>query len=243
MKTLKIAIAAFALAVAITSCSLFTDPEDSSSNVENALSAFVNHDPASTDTNGVFFNELDPMGGLLADENGQFCGGTGRDKSFRGGGKHRGGRGHGGMHDGGLAKSFDRPRTRFDTLQLVVPCLKLDTIQGTEFQRIMQVSRAKADSVYKAIRELQKPLRESAQTQARTIWESLKAGSITRDEAKTQFKSIMDALKTALQPARDDGKTQIEQLQLETLTSIRTILSSEQQTLWDKWMSSGLLPC
>jgi len=73
--------------------------------------------------------------------------------------------------------------------------------------------------------------------------DGVKAGTITRADAKIQLDAIRATLKEALKPGRDAAVAQIQPLQDAAFTQIRTLFTADQQALWDRWMTTGVLPC
>lgn len=235
------------LSVVVIGCSNLIDPDNDTSSVpvENQLAMFVAQNANTTSDDGVLFPEIDimcPKGDLpfIAGHHGK------GDKGDKGGKGHHDGdiNGKHGHHGGiGHKGGFNRPKTKFDSLRLVLPCLKLTAEQDTAVRTVLTTLHTQIDSILKATRTAQLPLRQDAQAKAKAVLDSLKAGSITREAAKTQLDAIRLELETALQPGRDAAKAVITTLQNDALTAIRGLLTTEQQAPWDIWISTGQLPC
>ncbi|MBX7154113.1 MAG: hypothetical protein K1X91_04065 [Bacteriodetes bacterium] len=229
------------LSVVVIGCSNLIDPTDgttSSANVEQQLSMFVTQNSNTTSDDALLFPELDtmcPKGDIPFEKGHHGKGGHGHHGGKDGLDDHHGGIGHKG--------GFDKPRTKFDSLRLVLPCLQLTAEQDTAVRAILTTLHTQVGSILKATRDAQLPLRQDAQAKAKVVLDSLKAGSITRDEAKAQLDTIRQELETALQPGRDAAKAAITTLQNDALTAIRALLTTSQQVAWDIWISTGQLPC
>lgn len=225
------------LSLATIGCSNATDPQtDNSASVDEQVALFIRQNASVISDDGLLFPEMDTM-----------C--PRNDVPFEMREGHHGGKGgkHGGMggHHGGIGHKgdFRKPLNKFDSLRLVLPCLKLTAEQDSNLRVLLAALHQQVDSIMKATREAQLPLRQEAQAKAKLVLDSLKAGTITRDQAKADLDAIRQELETALQPGRDAAKAAIKALQSATLTAIRGILTAEQVAAYDIWLSTGQLPC
>jgi hypothetical protein len=232
--TLRVAVA-FSILFAI-GCSSDSNPlsSTSSTSIDNQLTSFINDNTSKTDDNAALFRDADPMG---CDKS-QFGEDGRRGKGSRGGEGHHGEGGHRG--DGDHQPPL---RTKFDSLRLILHCLTLTSEQDTAVRQILNSLHTQVDAILQATRAAQEPLRTDAKAKAQVVLDGVKAGTITRADAKVQLDAIRTALNDALKPGRDAAFAQIQPLQDAALSQIRPLLTAAQQAQWDAWVTTGVLPC
>lgn len=240
MKT-SLLIAFAASILTMVGCSDLTDAS-STNLLENELSALVNNSSSTVSDDALLYDEFDPMSGdyYAFDQ----CDGTLGMRGGKGGGKGKGGhhgKGHGNHSDSlNISKGH---RHKVDSLALIINCLSLTDEQKVSVQVVKDSLVARVKVILVATREEQKPLRDSARAQAKVVFDQLKAGTITRDEAHTQLDAIRAALETALAPSKEAAVAQIKVLRDASIQEIRALLTAEQQAILDAWIATGVVPC
>ncbi|MBL7999354.1 MAG: Spy/CpxP family protein refolding chaperone [Candidatus Kapabacteria bacterium] len=228
------ALASVALALTITGCSNVTEPATTGVTLEQELSAMMTNTSATISDDGIACQDFDPMNGDYYRFDGP---------SEMRGGKH----GKGGHHGkGGKRDSLHigkGHKGKADSLMMIIKCLNLTDDQKLNAKPILDTLRSQVHVILKALRDEQKPLRDDARTQAKAVFDQLKAGTITRDEAKTQLDAIRTALNTALEPGRTAAHAQIKDLRVAAVAQLRGLLTPEQQAILDAWVQSGIIPC
>jgi|GEM_PF-2899736 len=126
-----------------------------------------------------------------------------------------------------------------DGLKMLFKTLDLDDSQKESMKSFMEAYRDCAKPSFTDLRDLHKEYKAEANAERKVIIEQIKAGEITKEQAKDEFKAIHDATKEAMQNNEDRAEI-IETIKKcrETLhESIASILSAEQLELFNKWLA------
>lgn len=230
-----IGIASISITLFAVGCSHLTEPVTDSVSVEQELNAMVNSNSSTISDDGIACKDFDPMNG----EYYRFDGAM-EMRRGRGGNHHKGDR-HGSKRDSlRIGKGH---KGRADSLSMIIKCLNLDANQTVAVKTITDSLRLQVRSILQATREEQKPLRESAREQAKVVFDQLKAGTISKDEAITQLDAIRTALVTALEPGRTKAQEQIKVVRDSAIAQIRELLTDEQKAILDNWIATSIIPC
>ncbi len=124
-------------------------------------------------------------------------------------------------------------------------CLELTAEQKAAIAAVMNGQRDCTKSIMDSLRASEQPLVEAARTAQKAVRDQLKAGTITRAEALAQLAQIKADLQAQLEsnPVREWARQALEACRQELYKQIRSLLTAEQQAIWDEWVATGTLPC
>jgi Spy/CpxP family protein refolding chaperone len=216
-------------------CNHLTEPTVESVSIEQELNAMVNSSSSTISDDGIACKDFDPMNGEYYRFDGAMEIRKGRGRNHDKGGRHGGKRDS--LHIGKGHKG------RADSLSMIIKCLNLDANQIASVKIITDSLRSQVRSIIKATREEQKSLRETAKAEAKVVFDQLKAGTITKDEAIAQLDAIRTALVTALEPGRTKAQEQIKIVRDSAIAQIRELLTDEQKAILDNWIATSTIPC
>jgi len=93
------------------------------------------------------------------------------------------------------------------------------------------------ESAMQAWRDAVAPIIEKANAERKVIMDNLKAGTITRAEAREQLKALNTAMRTEIDALdmKDTIKTNIDDCNKALLESIKAMLTPEQLKIWEKY--------
>lgn len=152
------------------------------------------------------------------------------------------------VDDGTLASELKHRRPGSDAGVrgfAILGCLELTADQKTAIATLLRDHQDCTKSVMDSLRSSEKPLVEAARAAQKAVRDQLKAGTITRDEARAQLAQIKADLKAQLEsnPVREWARQALENCRQELYAQIRALLTAEQQVIWDEWVATGTLPC
>lgn len=124
-------------------------------------------------------------------------------------------------------------------------CLELTDAQMELVKGFLSGHRDCVGPVIDSLRASEKPLLEAARAARQEVIAKYKAGEITREEAREQLSAIHARLREALQnnPVKAWAKEALENCRNGLMRQIRSVLTEEQQAMWDEWIATGKLPC
>ena len=98
---------------------------------------------------------------------------------------------------------------------------------------------------FRGLREVNQPIIEEANRQRRAIMEALNKGDITREEAVRMMIQLMVETRMAIRNNPDNLPflTAICESKKQLFADIRSILTEEQQAIWDAWVARLGGPC
>lgn len=197
-----------------------------SDNGSDELTSIVNN--SSTDFTSVSEN------GEFPNDNGEtsFC----TPPSGERGRHHEGG----GPRGGGIGL---RDSSKFGQLPRILPCLELTEDQITQLRTLMEGFKTSVNQILTDTRAAEQPFRAAADSQVKVIRDAVKAGTMTREEARTAIEAIRAQLIADTKPLREAARAAIEDLQNALLPQIRALLTETQLAIWDAWMTAGTVPC
>lgn len=198
--------------------------------IDSQLATFIAENTSDYDDDAVLFRCSDPMG----------C-----DNSKFGSDAHKGANGNCTHTEGTLQDLDERPhlKTKFDSLPLILHCLELTDFQNESAHQITDALHPAIDKILHETRDSQKPFRAIAKTQAKSVLDGIKSGTVNRTDAKVQLDAIRSALNDALKPLRDSASAQIHSLHDAAFARIRTVLKTDRLNQWDTWITTGVSPC
>lgn len=234
---LKITLSAVAVATMMFAigCSNSSSPIAANTSTVDPLSTII--------TNST--SDLTPIcaDGQFPNDNGETPFGAptgGKDGGPNGGGPNGGGPHGDGPHGGGPGM---RDSSKFGQLRMILPCLKLTADQMTALKALMDGFKTSADKIMTDARTAEQPFRIEADAKVKSIKDAVKAGTMTRAEAKTAIDAIRTQLIADTKPIRDAARASMADLQNSLLPQIRALLTPEQLAIWDAWMTAGTIPC
>lgn len=124
-------------------------------------------------------------------------------------------------------------------------CLDLTEEQRTSIAGILSAGKDCPKSILDSLRSSEKPLIDAARAARKAVIDQVKAGTLTREEGRTQIQQINADLRAALEsnPVREWAKAALAECQANIFAQIRDVLDATQQALWDQWVATGELPC
>jgi len=145
------------------------------------------------------------------------------------------------MRDG--RKGGRRPDVKRDDLRGILPCLQLTAEQKTALEPLMTAHRDCVKAALDAHKAATQPVRTRLQELGKSLRDQVKAGTITREEAATQMKAAQEAAKAETQAADDALKAALEACKARLYEQIVGLLTPEQLTIWNNWITTGEIPC
>jgi hypothetical protein len=130
------------------------------------------------------------------------------------------------------------PFGRFDPLGRVLNSLKLTTVEITNIRGYLKEHMDCVNAAMLALRESEKPIIENARTQQKAIFDQVKAGTMTRADAKVALKALNEATRTALEanPGRIIACLAMEACKKELYAKILAGLDDAQKALFQAWL-------
>lgn len=159
----------------------------------------------------------------------------------RGGGRDSlgNGRGPGGGRDT-IRKDTVR---RSDRVESILPCLKLTEQQAVQMrgfdkarQDCEKAARAQFETSMNQARKEQKETMDAINAQVR-------AGTITRDEARKQSEAATKKANDAIRAAQEAMNAAMKNCYEQYLANIESILTADQKVIWIEWRRTGVIPC
>lgn len=152
------------------------------------------------------------------------------------------------VEDGTLAQPMKHRRPESDRRMMAFKIFRCLDITDSQLELIKGLLSGHKDCVNPIIDSLhasEKPLLEAARAAREEVIAAYKAGDITREEAREQLRTIHTDLREALNsnPVREWARAALENCRNELLGQIRSVLTEEQQAVWDEWVATGTLPC
>ena len=97
----------------------------------------------------------------------------------------------------------------------------------------------------RGLREVNLPILEEANRKRMAIMEALRAGEITREEAVQKLVHLMIETRLAIRNNPDNQQflMAICESKKQLFADIRSVLTEEQQPIWDAWVASLSGPC
>lgn len=126
-----------------------------------------------------------------------------------------------------------------DGLKLLFKSLDLDDSQKEDMKSFMEAYRDCAKPSFTELRDLHKEYKADANLQRKEVIEQIKAGNISKDEAKAEFRAIHDATKEAMlnNEERVEIIDAIKQCRENLHESISSILTAEQLEKFNTWLA------
>jgi hypothetical protein len=130
------------------------------------------------------------------------------------------------------------PRDRFDPLGAILFRLKLTVAQTTKLRTYMKDHMDCIKAAEQALRDSEKPIMDNARTQQKAIMDQVKAGTMTRADAKIALKTLNDATRKALNdnPARQAACIAMEACKKALNDQILALLTDAQKVLFQAWL-------
>jgi len=130
------------------------------------------------------------------------------------------------------------PRDRFDPLGAVLFRLKLSVTQATTLKTYMKDHMDCIKAAEMALRDSEKPIMDNARTQQKAIMDQVKAGTMTRADAKIALKTLNDATRKALNenPARQAACIAMEACKKALNDQILAMLTDAQKAIFQAWL-------
>jgi len=217
-----VALAAIVVTVFATSC---TDP-----------SGVVQPSMADQSSEKVLSSNYDYMSDLMSDNTSDmFAKGDRRGP----GGKRDSVNDRGGDRDSLTGDRSSRPAR----LESVLPCLKLTAEQIAKLREFMTANRDCEKAARDQFRATIEPIRQQQKTAIDAIKEQVKAGTLTKADARTQIEALNASLKPAVQAAEAAMKAALEACRASLMANIESILTPEQLVIWMQWKTTGKAPC
>jgi Spy/CpxP family protein refolding chaperone len=158
-------------------------------------------------------------------------------------------RGPGGKRDSVNDRGGDKDSVRGDKsnrparLESVLPCLKLTAEQLAKLREFMNANIDCEKAAKDQFRATIEPIRQQQKTAIDAIKEQVKAGTLTKADARTQIEALNASLKPAVQAAEAAMKTALEACRASLMANIESILTPEQLVIWMQWKTTGKAPC
>ena len=158
-------------------------------------------------------------------------------------------RGPGGKRDSVNDRGGDKDSVRGDKsnrparLESVLPCLKLTAEQIAKLREFMTANRDCEKAARDQFRATIEPIRQQQKTAIDAIKEQVKAGTLTKADARTQIEALNASLKPAVQAAEAAMKAALEACRASLMANIESILTPEQLVIWMQWKTTGKAPC
>jgi Spy/CpxP family protein refolding chaperone len=158
-------------------------------------------------------------------------------------------RGPGGKRDSVNDRGGDKDSVRGDKsnrparLESVLPCLKLTAEQIAKLREFMTANRDCEKAARDQFRATIEPIRQRQKTAIDAIKEQVKAGTLTKADARTQIEALNASLKPAVQAAEAAMKAALEACRASLMANIESILTPEQLVIWMQWKTTGKAPC
>jgi Spy/CpxP family protein refolding chaperone len=158
-------------------------------------------------------------------------------------------RGPGGKRDSVNDRGGDKDSVRGDKsnrparLESVLPCLKLTAEQIAKLREFMTANRDCEKAARDQFRATIEPIRQQQKTAIDAIKEQVKAGTLTKADARTQIEALNSSLKPAVQAAEAAMKAALEACRASLMANIESILTPEQLVIWMQWKTTGKAPC
>jgi Spy/CpxP family protein refolding chaperone len=158
-------------------------------------------------------------------------------------------RGPGGKRDSVNDRGGDKDSVRGDKsnrparLESVLPCLKLTAEQIAKLREFMTANRDCEKAARDQFRATIEPIRQRQKTAIDAIKEQVKAGTLTKADARTQIEALNASLKPAVQAAEAAMKAALEACRASLMANIESILTPEQLVIWMQWKTTGKVPC
>jgi Spy/CpxP family protein refolding chaperone len=158
-------------------------------------------------------------------------------------------RGPGGKRDSVNDRGGDKDSVRGDKsnrparLESVLPCLKLTAEQIAKLREFMTANRDCEKAARDQFRATIEPIRQRQKTAIDAIKEQVKAGTLTKADARTQIEALNASLKPAVQAAEAAMKAVLEACRASLMANIESILTPEQLVIWMQWKTTGKVPC
>jgi Spy/CpxP family protein refolding chaperone len=123
--------------------------------------------------------------------------------------------------------------------------LDLTDDQKTKVGDLVKAYHESMKLLVQEFRDANKPIVESTNTERKAILESLKAGTITREEAKNQLKALNERTRKAIDenPKSIEIRKKMCELTQKLLDDIKKLLTDEQKTKWDLFTRGMKKPC
>ena len=159
----------------------------------------------------------------------------GDDKGGKKPGDDKGGKKHGDKNIDNPHKT-PMPKGPFNK---IFADMKLDSLQREAIKVLIEAHRNCEREAVTALKAAQLPYIQLGNENRKAIMESLKAGEITKEEAKALLKELNDNIRAQME---SDPVVQATLAQLKAcfdtlLASIRETLTPEQQILWDEFVA------
>lgn len=71
----------------------------------------------------------------------------------------------------------------------------------------------------------------------------MKAGTLTKADARTQIEALNASLKPAVKSAEAAMKAALDACRASLMANIESILTREQLVIWMQWKTTGKAPC
>lgn len=158
-------------------------------------------------------------------------------------------RGPGGKRDSVNDRGGDKDSVRGDKsnrparLESVLPCLKLTAEQIAKLREFMTANIDCEKAARDQFRATIEPIRQQQKTAIDAIKEQVKAGTLTKADARTQIEALNSSLKPAVQAAEAAMKAALESCRASLMANIESILTPEQLVIWMQWKTTGKAPC
>ena len=127
--------------------------------------------------------------------------------------------------------------------QSVLPCLKLTPEQGAKLREFSMAQRDCEKAAREQFNAALEPLRRAQKAEMDAIRASLKAGTITREEAGAKIKALNERMKAASQEAEAKVRAAVKACMDTFFANIESILTPDQLALWLEWKKTGKSPC
>ncbi len=123
--------------------------------------------------------------------------------------------------------------------QKIFAKMKLDSLQKEAIKILIDSHRSCEKDAVTALKAAQLPFIQTGNEMRNSILTSLKAGEITKEEAKAQLTELNASIRALMEadPAVQAALAQLKNCFDTLLASIREVLTPEQQILWDEFVA------
>lgn len=139
----------------------------------------------------------------------------------------------------------DEMRKGYLNFQGICKNISLTDSQKVAYKALIKSYNECVRTAMQALRESEKTIIQAANIEIKAVRDSLKAGALTKKEARILIDSINTNTRTALKnnPERETYKTASCGCLTTLFTGIRAILTEEQIVKWDAWVAKLKHPC
>lgn len=152
------------------------------------------------------------------------------------------------VEDGTLAEPMKHHRPDSDRRMMafrIFRCLELTDEQMELVKGFLSGHKDCVSPIIDSLRASEKPLLEAARAAHQEVIAKYRAGEITKEEARAELRAIHARLREALQnnPVKAWAQEALQNCRNELMRQIRSVLTEDQQAIWDEWVATGKLPC